>query len=757
MKRKAIRIFSLTALVAALFVPFWCQPSPDGPFIQNLRAFAKLYGYIRYFHPSDEAAQVDWEKFAVIGVERVKKAGTSKELKSILKELFLPMAPTAQIYLNGETPQDPPPSWPKKTTTLNVVAWQHRGVGSGSANSPYASIRINRANMLKVATMPAVLTQVVDAAPYVGREIKLKAFVKLDGKDNERRGYLWLRVDRQNNQMGFFDNMGNRPIRASAWKEFEITGKVDEDAIGIAFGAMTDGGERLWLDGFELLVRDEKGLWKTVPIKNPGFEDGLPDQAPAAWAAPSQGYHYKISRRNAAKDKQCLMIEPAVLLIPAKLFDKIPAVGEMIQKKLTGDIFCRIPLTLYSDEKETVGKNDLYPFDPWTKSQAAKKIGDWTANNESVRLADAVIAWNIFEHFYPYFDVVGVDWDRELSWALQKALEDKTEKDFFQTLSLMVAHLKDGHGNVFSAQWTAQAGLPFAVEWIENQVAITASAHPARFQRGDIILSMDGVTAEAALTDAEQYLSGSPQWKRFKALSRFGAGEEGIPVKLKIKRSGKILDVNIPRYWKQPVLEPKRPAIDKVENGIYYVDLDRSQWQEIAPKIQELSAAKGVIFDLRGYPKNNHFILCHLLKANDASGQWMQIPQVIYPDREKIAGYDKSGWFLGARQPKIKGKVAFITDGRAISYAESFMSFVEHYKLGAIVGQPTAGTNGNVNSFELPGGFRIAWTGMKVVKHDGSQHHLIGIRPTVPMKRTFKGVFEGRDELFEKALEVVKK
>jgi len=44
---------------------------------------------------------------------------------------------------------------------------------------------------------------------------------------------------------------------------------------------------------------------------------------------------------------------------------------------------------------------------------------------------------------------------------------------------------------------------------------------------------------------------------------------------------------------------------------------------------------------------------------------------------------------------------------------------------------------------------------MKVYKHDGSQHHLIGIQPTVPAVRTIQGVREGRDELFEKALEII--
>ena len=44
---------------------------------------------------------------------------------------------------------------------------------------------------------------------------------------------------------------------------------------------------------------------------------------------------------------------------------------------------------------------------------------------------------------------------------------------------------------------------------------------------------------------------------------------------------------------------------------------------------------------------------------------------------------------------------------------------------------------------------------MQVLKHDGSRHHGVGIHPTVPAARTLKGVAEGRDELLEKAIEVV--
>jgi hypothetical protein len=45
---------------------------------------------------------------------------------------------------------------------------------------------------------------------------------------------------------------------------------------------------------------------------------------------------------------------------------------------------------------------------------------------------------------------------------------------------------------------------------------------------------------------------------------------------------------------------------------------------------------------------------------------------------------------------------------------------------------------------------------MKVLKHDGSRHHGVGIQPTVPVSRTIKRVAEGRDEVLERAIEIVK-
>jgi C-terminal processing protease CtpA/Prc len=131
------------------------------------------------------------------------------------------------------------------------------------------------------------------------------------------------------------------------------------------------------------------------------------------------------------------------------------------------------------------------------------------------------------------------------------------------------------------------------------------------------------------------------------------------------------------------------------------------------------------------------------------------VPFVRQPD-QRVPAYVESGrWTLEPLQPRLFGKIAFLTDASAVSYAESILGIVEAYRLGEIVGSPTAGTNGNMNSCVLPGGYRVSWTGMRVVKHDGSEHHGVGIRPTIPISYTMKGIAEGRDEFLERALEVV--
>ena len=120
--------------------------------------------------------------------------------------------------------------------------------------------------------------------------------------------------------------------------------------------------------------------------------------------------------------------------------------------------------------------------------------------------------------------------------------------------------------------------------------------------------------------------------------------------------------------------------------------------------LPDMERAKGIVFDFRGYPGrlSPQVLFGHLIDKVCTSAQW-HIPLVRRPDGEGMKFNRSPGWMLFAVKPRLTARIAFVTDGRAISYAESCLGIIENYRLGAIVGGPTAGTNGNVNPFKVPG------------------------------------------------------
>ena len=294
--------------------------------------------------------------------------------------------------------------------------------------------------------------------------------------------------------------------------------------------------------------------------------------------------------------------------------------------------------------------------------------------------------------------------------------------------------------------------LEARAEWLANRLCSLGVAP------GDIVVSIDGRPARQALAAEEALVSAStPQWRRFVAELNLSYGRKDEAVRLELKAAGgSVKQVTLTRSMSPadpPLREPRPDKVAEIRPGIYYVDLDRAEDQDITAALDKIAAAKGLVVDLRGYPHGSPMLLAHLTDQAVRSARW-NVPVVVRPDHQGMT-FEESGWPVEPAAPRIHAKVAFLTDGRAISYAETYMGIVEAFHLAAIIGGPTAGTNGNVNPFTLPGGYNVVWTGMKVLKHDGSRHHGVGIHPTVPVTPTAAGIAAGRDEVLEKAIEVV--
>ena len=133
-----------------------------------------------------------------------------------------------------------------------------------------------------------------------------------------------------------------------------------------------------------------------------------------------------------------------------------------------------VPLALFADAKGTL-PHAVQP--PQSQISLVKYSGD----DRATRLADVALAWNVLQHFYPYFDVVKTDWPRALKEALTSAGTDENENAFVNTLKRMVAQLHDGHGNVFRPG-EREIIVPAIFGWVEGRLVITDVAATGRYR-----------------------------------------------------------------------------------------------------------------------------------------------------------------------------------------------------------------------------------------------------------------------------------
>jgi hypothetical protein len=373
-----------------------------------------------------------------------------------------------------------------------------------------------------------------------------------------------------------------------------------------------------------------------------------------------------------------------------------------------------------------------------------------------VRLADTLVAWNAFRHFYPYWTEAEVDWDALLAVHIANSYSAGSRDAHRRALQLLVADARDGHGLVSDIGRPPQGALPVQLRIIEGQLVVTATAI-RDIPVGAVVTAVNEVAASERIAEEMKLASGTMQWKQILAARRIVVCERGTAVKLTFTLAKEAArELETPCDQQQPPAEKSPDSMTEIASGIWYVDLTRTTIEQATPTLPKLASAKGIVFDLRGYPTNiGQWILPYLITAaND--DHWMHIANIDGPFG-RISGWQSFGWHLMPVSPHLGARRVFLTDARAISYSESVLGYVADLKLATIIGSATAGANGNVVTFKVPSGFAIRFTGMLVTGHDGrAQHHLVGVKPDIQLEPTIAGIRAGQDELLEQALAVLR-
>jgi hypothetical protein len=749
--------------------------------IENQIAFTKLYGYVRYFHPSDEAAAIDWDKFAIYGVSKVNNCTDRQSLKRTLADLFKPIAPTLLIVDESENVVfDKQQLIPPSLSGYKTIAWQHLGVGSLKYKEmPYQSARTNRdVFYLKYSpnagtSLFGLIRKGINVIPYQNKQFILKGRAKLTAGPGT--GHFWARVDKKDKSQGFFNNMFNNPITGSDWKDFEITGTIDDAANELWFGAFLDGTGDFLVDNISVSIKDDN-TWKEIYTNNfNSIKTGTTNKDPLRdeeIKGPSADYysHSIIEDKNLPGEKWAEIKSTSKYpQAPTgkwekhtTLFKAYPKVGEYINKPIGSGLKIVMPISLYGDDKTTYPTADNLKFTKLKNDLDLINTNAITADSLTTRVADIVISWNLFQHFFSYLNVIKTNWQHDLEDALISANHEQSAEDFHKTLKIFAAKLQDAHVGVNWVNDKSYFYPPVSWAWVEGKLVITGVwSSSVDLKKGDVITAINNEDPKEYFNQKEQYISAATNGSLIdKAQTESLSGNQGSilqlsylgtdnkPDKIRLKRGLMAFE-----YFK---LYAAADTIKRISNDVMYLNMGLANMKAINKVLPQLQQSKAIICDFRNCMidnDNNHFIE-YLLTQKDTAAHWMQIPQRIYPDQQQTVGYVTEGFELKPAKPHLNAKIIFIVDGSDYSWAESYMSIIDHYKLATIVGQPTGGTNGDVDHLTLPGGYSIFYSGLKVTQLDGSQHHGIGTKPNVYVDRTIKGIRENRDEFLEKALEI---
>ena len=125
---------------------------------------------------------------------------------------------------------------------------------------------------------------------------------------------------------------------------------------------------------------------------------------------------------------------------------------------------------------------------------------------------------------------------------------------------------------------------------------------------------------------------------------------------------------------------------------------------------------------------------------------------IAEPGLFQLTPLTKSGKKIDNR---YQGKVVVLVNAVTQSNAEFVTMAFQTAPNVRVIGNTTAGADGNVSSILLPGGFKTWISGIGVYYPDGTNTQQTGIKIDVVVQPTIQGIINGKDEVLEKAKAII--
>jgi len=387
------------------------------------------------------------------------------------------------------------------------------------------------------------------------------------------------------------------------------------------------------------------------------------------------------------------------------------------------------------------------------------------------RLLSLFRYWNIVEYFFPLKNFLPRHWNNVLTDNIPKFLEATGNLEYRKAVAFLVKETYDPQNflndmvPVFG-NYIVPSSL-FTVSVIENKLIVT-TAYPYNnynIKVGDEIVTIGGRSLSEIKTIIHEYFSVRSQDMLHSLVSFYATTTNNSRLSVSYLTNGELVSIDYPtiKYRDEPshiaVFTRAIPVIyTLVEegaigyiNGAYYIRA------EAATMMNYLKDTKGIIIDLRGVQRENMNNLAYnyFTKSDIMCFDWGQsdpaTPGILFRTNQSSLHYSN-----GVNYMTYPGKVVIIAD-ETTREGEMSIMILQTIPGAITIGSQTCGAVVGSTPIVFPGNISCRMSSLHCRYYNGPEVQQNGVRIDIEVKPTIAGIKEGRDELYEKAVELILK
>jgi len=407
-----------------------------------------------------------------------------------------------------------------------------------------------------------------------------------------------------------------------------------------------------------------------------------------------------------------------------------------------------------------IGQGNSGQFEPKNEPQQIDLI--WKDENQ--RLLVLFRYWNYIEYFHPYKYKTDQDWNDVLKEMIPKFIAADSQLDFHLAMLEMTVKADDSNAGLVNKildQWPYYNYLPVRFDMVEDQAVVVEvidqeKARAANLQVGDVITMVNGQSVKDLHDSHTQYIWGSNEEVKERSIYHtLFMGMNESP-RVTIRRGNSERTANLTLYHYSDISYGKSEPKEKwttPNDSIGYVNMGEIGNGDVDNMMSELMDKAVIIFDLRAQPKGTYRAIANYLKPSSSTFALYTKPDLTYPGKFV---WDGQGTCGQENEDYYKGKVILLVNENTQGHAEFTCMCFQTAPNVVTVGSQTAGTDGAISKFAIYAQNYTSMTATGVYYPDRGETQRVGIVPEIKAEPTIAGVQAGRDEVYEKAMEVAR-